>query len=182
MPLTARIAFAALAAALVLAPAAQADTTYLKITGINGSVTDAGYETSSKVEGYDIGVKNTTTFGGGGASTGKAAFDDLLVTKKLDRASPFLLTSVATGKTYPTATLTVVKSGATPFVWLKYCFRNVAVNRDQVSGDQEGALETVGLAYGRIVETFTEQDPKTGAPKSWVGGFDLVNAVSTTTC
>ena len=90
---------------------------------------------------------------------------------------------MATGKTYPKAILSVVKADAPrPFLWLRYCFTDVVLTKHDTAGDTNGPLETVGLKYGRIVETYSEQDPSTGAPKSWVGGYDLISGVVTTSC
>src|SRR5688572_15360328 len=90
---------ASLAAAFAVAPTANAATDYfLEIDGVAGE--SAQVKDTTDVYSFSWGAENSTTIGSatGGAGTGKVAFNNLKITKKIDVASPALFQRLASGQ------------------------------------------------------------------------------------
>jgi hypothetical protein len=103
----------------------------------------------TNVVSWSWGVTNSATIGsgGGGAGAGKATFDDLTFTKKLDASSPKLLDAVASGKHFADATLVVTADGTTTTYKLKQVFVTAVKQSDDGSSDAN-PLEKVSLTFG----------------------------------
>jgi len=144
---------------------------YLKIDGVLGEATDAVHKDEIVVGAYSYGAQAAVGSGGAaGTSVGKASFDALSFTHKLDRASATLMLALAKGRHFKTAVLTVRKS-STPSEFLKVTLTDVLVSSVKTSGDGQEAQESVTLVYTRIeVEYFvTQRDGKLvpGSKMSW---------------
>lgn len=98
---------------------------------------------------WSWGATNPVDLSGGGAGSGKVNVSDLSVTKAFDACSPALLGAVATGKAFPTLTLSASnKDGTTTTVTLS----DVRVSSWQASGNSasEAAVESVGFAFSKV--------------------------------
>ena len=85
---------------------------FIKIGDIKGEAMDDKHKDEIDVLAWSWGVSQSGYAGlGGGASAGKANFQDLSFTKYVDKASPVLLQSCADGTHYKDAKLTVRKAG-----------------------------------------------------------------------
>jgi type VI secretion system secreted protein Hcp len=85
---------------------------------------------------------------------------DLNVMKHVDKASPGLFLGCATGKHFPTATLTVRKAGGeSPVDYLKYDMTEVYISSVQTAGSDGGgiATESASLNFAKIQVTYTPQ-------------------------
>ena len=85
---------------------------FAKIGDIKGESSDARHKDEIEVLSWASGVSQTgsVTHGGGGGA-GKATFQDFSFTHNIDRASPLLMKSCASGAHIPEATITVRKAG-----------------------------------------------------------------------
>jgi type VI secretion system secreted protein Hcp len=89
---------------------------YLKIEGIKGESTDSKHKDWIELQSFSWGVSNSSAAGsgGGGGGAGKASFQDMHFTMKVDKASPKLMLACATGQHIPTLQFTVARTdGAT---------------------------------------------------------------------
>ena len=106
-----------------------------------------------EVQAWSWGASNPVDLNaGGGGGAGKVSVSDLNVMKAFDGCSPALLGGVATGKAFPTLTLTANdKDGATTIVTLS----EVRVSSWQASGSSasEVAVESVSFSFAKICLT-----------------------------
>src|SRR5919201_674377 len=86
---------------------------FLKIDGIGGESADDKHKGEIDILSFSWGATNSSSAGSGGsgAGTGKATFQDIHFTKLIDKATPILLSSCASGKHLDNAVLTCRKAG-----------------------------------------------------------------------
>lgn len=99
-----------------------------------------------------------------------ACVSALSVTNYIDLATPDLLQSVATGRTFPQATLTVRKAGARPLEFLVLTFTNVTVSSESTdgSGGEDRLTENISLEFQSVQGHYVQQAPdgsQGGQPK-----------------
>jgi type VI secretion system secreted protein Hcp len=109
-----------------------------------------------ELQSFSWGVENDTTIGspGGGAGTGKAKLQPLMVVKRPDSASSMLFQAVATGEHFQRASIVVVTPGANGAAGqtLRYDFNLVFATRFVAMGSQgERPLEEISLVYGAVI-------------------------------
>ena len=87
---------------------------FLKIDGIAGESRDAKRKGEIDLEAFSWGATNQgAPGGGGGGGAGKVAMHDFHFTTRVNKASPLLFLSCATGKHLKQAILTARKAGRT---------------------------------------------------------------------
>jgi type VI secretion system secreted protein Hcp len=103
------------------------------------------------VVSYSWGVKSPGVVSGG-AATGKAVFGNLIITKKIDQASPLLVKGVVMGSKYPAVVLTLYKSaGGTPATYMTYTLTNAIIASVDHSGTADAVpTEQVEFAYSAL--------------------------------
>jgi len=112
---------------------------FLKLDGIPGESFDANHKGEIEILSFSWGVTNTAgSASGGGGGTGKASFQDIHFSHKVDKASPLLFLKCATGQHIPTAALTVRKAGPVPLEYLKIKMTDVLVSSYSVGGASSG--------------------------------------------
>jgi type VI secretion system secreted protein Hcp len=82
--------------------------TFLKLDGIDGDVTQAGFEHSIAVSGVEQITSNSATVTGAGGGAGKVSLGDFKIRKQTDKTSPLLMSQIATGRHLRSAVLTTV--------------------------------------------------------------------------
>jgi type VI secretion system secreted protein Hcp len=109
---------------------------------------------------------DVATIGGGVA--GKAAFQDLSIVHKIDKASPLLLEACATGAHLKEATITHRKAGKDHLEYLIVKMADVNVT-GVVHGGQSGeaASETISLVFAKVDFEYRPQKPM----GPWTRGF-----------
>ena len=140
---------------------------FLKLDGIEGESTDKAHAKEIDVLAWSWGVSQSGTFhGGGGGGAGKANFQDLSLTKYVDKASAGLMYSCASGKHIPKASLIVRKAGEKPLEYLIYTLEKVLVSGVTTggSGGEERLTENVTLNFAKVKMEYKVQDEK-GAGK-----------------
>lgn len=141
------------AVAAVQAP--QTVAVFLKLEGIAGDSSDPAHKGEIEVQSFSLAAQRQ--------DDGKAKFNDFFVLKVLDGASPQLLAALASGRTIPTAVLTVrgkLAGDNEPREYLRYTFSDLSVTRlnQVVSG---GGQEELNLRYGQVKVEYTGPDGKT---------------------
>lgn len=128
----------------------SASSIHLKLTGIDGESTSNQHKEKLKSISWTWGVSNADAPGGGaGSGVGKSTFSDLTFTHKIDRASPLLGQSCATGTHINQGTLSVARLGASTLEYVVIKLRDVlvtAVTIADVSSDAQPPVETVCLS------------------------------------
>ncbi|HET7275703.1 MAG TPA: type VI secretion system tube protein Hcp [Longimicrobiaceae bacterium] len=153
---------------------------FLKLEGVVGESTRAGFEKQLEILSFSFGVSNPTTIGSasGGGGAGRASVSAFNLMKQSDAASPTLFQACASGKHFPKATVTLQKAGGDKAVpYLVYEFENCYIESIQWSGSTGGddtPTESMSLAFGKVTITHTPQAVQGAvAPKPVVGSWDI---------
>src|SRR6478672_11628700 len=113
---------------------------FLKIEGIEGESTDKTHKGEIEIHSFSWGAANTGTGSvGGGGGAGKVSFQDFSFTMPISKASPNLMLACATGKHFPTATLTCRKAGGSQVEFLKIKLSDILVSSFSNGGLGQGS-------------------------------------------
>src|SRR2546428_4664293 len=109
---------------------------FLKIEGIEGESLDPQHKGAFEIKDFSFGVENPTTIGSAtsGAGAGKAKFNEFTIKKTVDKASPLLFRSCASGAHIKEATFTARKAGERPVEFLKVRMSEVLISSFQTTG------------------------------------------------
>ena len=135
---------------------------FAKIGTIKGESGDAKHKDEIEVLSWSWGVSQTgTTAPGGGGGKGKASFHDFNFTHRVDKASPVLMKSCATGEHIKDATITVRKAGKGQQEYLVITMTDVLVTSVAMSVSAEGdaTMEGVALAFAKVDLVYKPQKP-----------------------
>lgn len=136
---------------------------FLVIEGeISGETQDSVY---GPKKGMDIlawswGMSQSGSFHtGGGGGAGKASFQDISVTKWVDKASPVLMLYCANGDHFESAKLVVRKAGKTPLEYIIIDMKQVLITSVSTggSGGEDRLTENISLNFAEVAVTYTEQ-------------------------
>jgi len=176
------ISIAAAAATALSLNTYAANDMFLKLEGIQGESQDSVHKGEIDVLAWSWGMSNSGTLHvstGGGA--GKANFQDISLTKYVDKSSVPLMERVATGKQIATATLVVRKAGAKlPVEYIKIELTDILVTSVSTggSGGEDRLTENITLNFREFCTQYTETtfDGSAGATSKFC--FDIAaNAV-----
>lgn len=140
---------------------------FLQLDGIKGESTDHKHKESIDVLAWSWGLSNSGTFhSGSGGGSGKANFQDISISKYIDKASCDLMYHCASGKHIAKGTLTVRKAGDKPLEYLIIKFDKLLVSSVSTggSGGEERLTENVTLNFAKVAVEYKIQDEK-GAGK-----------------
>jgi type VI secretion system secreted protein Hcp len=143
-----------LAAVLAALPAHAALNMFLDLgSGIPGESTDPAHTNQVDVLAWSWGMSNPGTVGAGGPSGGKVNIQDLSLTKYVDKSSPLLMLNCAKGSHIATATLYVLKAGATKNnQYIKIIMTDVLVTSVSTggSGGEDKLTENISLNFAKV--------------------------------
>ena len=131
---------------------------FAKLGDIKGESLDDKHKDEIEILSWSWGVTNAVTVAGTGAGQGKASFNDLSFTHKIDKASPVLMQACATGVHLKEATITHRKAGKGQQEFLVIKMNDVIVTAvmDAEGKGGEGA-EAVSLAFAKIDVAYRPQ-------------------------
>lgn len=133
---------------------------FLKIDDLVGESIDKTHKGEIQVLAFSFGATQSgTTHIGGGGGSGKVNFQDISFTKYIDKSTPLILQTVANGKHFKQATLTVRKAGEHPLEYLKIKLNEILVSSYSSggSGGEDRLTENVTLNFAKIDLTYTPQ-------------------------
>ena len=150
---------------------------FLKLGDIDGESTDQKHPNWIEIDAYAFGIAQ-----GGSAlmlPAEKPALQDIAVVKKLDKSTPLLFLTCATGEHIPEATLTARKAGDKQQDYLiitlsDLIISGVAPNLSS-SGDPEAdpqSSEQLSLNFSKIEVKYLFQDAS-GGTTEFKSGWDL---------
>ena len=138
----------------------MASDIFAKIGDIKGKSLDVKHKGEIEVLSWSWGVtqSGSVTHGAGGGA-GKASFQDLNFTHQIDKASPLLMKSCATGVHIPEATITVRKAGKAPQEYLIIKMSDVIVTSVAMSFTSEAPtnVENVTLQAAKVDYEYRSQ-------------------------
>ena len=145
---------------------------FIRFDGIVGESKDPSHKGWSDLGSFSQAISRGQS--GETRRGGSVDFEDILLVKELDKASPKLAEACATGKVFPTIEIHVARPG-TP-TYYAYELKNVMVTSYSISGTSsvdDVPEEQVTLSYEEIKVTYTETDEKGGekgnVEYSWKG-------------
>ena len=136
---------------------------FLKIDGIEGESRDHKHKNEIQLMSFTFGATQAGSSGiGGGAGIGKAQFQDLHVTKYVDKATPKLLEALATGKHTAKVVLVCRKAGGEQHEYLQWTLSEVLISSLQISGSGSEAIpsESLTMNFSKIEVEYKAQDEK----------------------
>jgi type VI secretion system secreted protein Hcp len=136
---------------------------FLELDGTKGESKDDKKKESIDVLAWSWGCSQSGTFHtGGGGGSGKANFQDISVTKYIDKSSPNLMLYCANGKHLANGTLTVRKAGEDPLEYVIIKMTDVMVTSVSTggSGGEDRLTENVTLNFAKIDFEYVMQDEK----------------------
>jgi type VI secretion system secreted protein Hcp len=131
----------------------MASDIFAKLGDIKGESLDDKHKDEIEVLSYSWGVNNSGSMAyGSGGGEGKASFHDLSFTHKIDKASPILMQTCATGTHLKEATITNRKAGKGQQEFLVIKMNDIIVTSvtHGSAGADGGATENVSLAFAKV--------------------------------
>ncbi len=141
---------------------------YLLIDDVPGDSTSQGFEDHFEVIKFSHEIKQELTksrsMAGSGAA-GRAEHGSMMITKRIDKASPWLMEMCSSGAKRNTATLKLVRATGTEIaseatekvVYMQYTMRGIDIQtiRHESVEDSAMVLEIFGIQYDSIEWTWT---------------------------
>ncbi len=124
---------------------------YLRIDGIQGSVTVRAYEGWMEVTAFEWSLASAAGSATGATRTAsRAEFGPIVVAKTFDVATPFLALACASGRSYSEAELVIFASGSTTAAG-RIKLTDVKVASTMTGGGLAGVTtESISLDFGKI--------------------------------
>ncbi len=131
---------------------------FAKLGDIKGESLDAKHKDEIEVLSYSWGVTNAGSMAhGSGGGEGKATFHDLSFVHNIDKASPVLMQSCATGTHLKEATITHRKAGKEQHEYLIVKMSDVIVTGVTHGGSDNGHSENVSLSFAKVALEYKPQ-------------------------
>jgi type VI secretion system secreted protein Hcp len=153
---------------------------FLKLDGIPGESRDAKHKGEIDLESFSWGATSQGAAGGGGrggsVGAGKVSMQDFHFTTRVNKASPMLFLSCATGKHIKQATLTARKAGKEQQEFLVFKFTDILISSYQVGGSEGGPdtpMDQVSFNFGQIEYEYREQKPDGSLAGGTTAGWDV---------
>jgi len=135
-------------------------------SSIKGETQDKTYSTKDGIDvlAWSWGMSQSGSFHvGAGGGAGKAHFQDISLTKWVDKSTPNLMLCCATGKHIDDATIIVRKAGDKQLDYIKIKMEEVMVTSVSTggSGGEDRLTENVTLNFAKVTYSYFPQK-KTG--------------------
>jgi type VI secretion system secreted protein Hcp len=135
---------------------------FLKLDEVKGEANDDKHKGEIDVLAWSWGISQSGSFHvGAGGGAGKASFQDISVTKWVDKASSSLMRMCATGEHIPKGQLTVRKAGKQALEYIIMKLEKIMVTSVSTggSGGEDRLTENVTLNFAKIDYVYKPQKP-----------------------
>jgi len=132
---------------------------YIKFDGVDGEAQDAGHRNWSDLlsfsQGQSVPVDAAT-----GRARGRVVFEDIVVTRELDKASPKLAEAICQGQVFPKVEIHWMRTVAdgTRQAYYAYELKNVQITSYSIGGSAQSdavPTEQISLNFEEIKATYT---------------------------
>ena len=133
---------------------------FLKLNNIDGESVDKSHAKEIDILSWSWGMSQSgTTHIAQGGGAGKVSVQDISITKYVDKASPTLMSKIATGEHITEATLTVRKAGKTPLEYIVITMEDVLISSISTggSGGEDRLTENITLNFARVKSSYVPQ-------------------------
>jgi type VI secretion system secreted protein Hcp len=134
---------------------------FLKVEGVTGEAGDADHKGEIEVVSWNWAMQASVT-AATGMARGKARMSELQVVKRVDQASPTLMSFLNTNKLAKTAKLTVRKAGKTPLEYYVIELEEVRITAVKTESENAELVERVNLGFSKVKVSYTPQDSTGG--------------------
>ena len=145
---------------------------FLKLDGIKGESTDDKHKGEIDILSFSWGLSQASAGSAAGAGlgggVGKAHFQDITITKKVDAATPLLFLNCANGADIATGLLTVRKAGGDQLEYLKIKLTHSLIMSAKAHGSEatplpggisdEIPIEEILISFQKIEFNYQPQD------------------------
>lgn len=159
---------------------------FLKLEGVDGESTDDKHKDWIEIDSFSWGLGQIIGEdsiqprggGGGGGGAGKVSVQDFSFVKKIDKSSPVLMLSCATGQHMKEGVLIGRKAGDKPLEYLKIKLTDILISGYQTGGSAGDMVPTdqFSLNFAKIEFSYTPQDPRGTQGKTVTTTYDLKTA------
>jgi type VI secretion system secreted protein Hcp len=147
---------------------------FLKIDGFPGESKDSKHKDEIDVRSWSWGEQNAGTMGfGGGGGAGKVDMQDFHFVMGVNKATPKLILSCASGEHIKHAILTCRKAGKEQQEFLVYTFSDILISSYQTGADNEIPTEQVSFNYSKMEVAYKEQKVDGTLGGAIKAGWDL---------
>lgn len=133
---------------------------FIKIGDVKGEARGKGHEEEIDVAAWSWGVQQSGSMHvGGGGGAGKVQVQDLVITKRIDKASPVLMLHSCKGTHIPEALMSIRKAGGKQDDYLTMKMEKVLVTSVTPSGSEgdDGGMEQVSLNFEKVTYEYKPQ-------------------------
>lgn len=152
---------------------------YMKIDGISGDVTAKGHEKwidcGSLQWGVGRGIGSPVGRGAERESTAPS-ISELVVSKEMDAASPYIFLESCIGKTKKVDFHFVKTDGGQLVTYLEYKLTNALISGYSVSSGGEKPSESISFNFTKVEMKYTPQKGDANAGSPVTAGYDLATA------
>jgi type VI secretion system secreted protein Hcp len=139
---------------------------YVKIDGIEGESTDYRHLGWIEVLYFKTHLNqeiSSTASSAGGASAERVDFDDFVITKQLDKASPKLASACAAGTHINKIVIEICRAGTDKVKFMEYKLTNCIISKVTSGGSEKiFPAETFKINFGKIEWCYTQQERQGG--------------------
>lgn len=149
---------------------------FLKMDGILGESADLKHKGEIDLQSFSWGETNQAgPASGGGAASGKVTMQDFHFVTRVNKASPLLFLSCATGKHIKEAILTARKAGKDQQEFLVFKFSDVLISSYQIGGAEAAdiPMDQVSFNFGRVDFEYRAQKPDGSLASPVKAGWDV---------
>jgi type VI secretion system secreted protein Hcp len=149
---------------------------FLKIDGIEGESQDAKHKNEIDVESWSWGETQVGAHAaGGGGGAGKVDMHDFSFVMKVNKASPKLLLTCASGEHIKKAVLVCRKAGKDQQEYVKITLSDLLVSSFQTGGSAGDVIpvDQISLNFSKIEYEYKEQKPDGTLGSTVQAGWDL---------
>lgn len=144
------------------APALGPAAMYVKFDGVDGESQDKDHQNWSDILAFSQGQASPSAGAGSTRLRGDCTFEDVVILKQIDKASPKLAEAVCKGDVFPTVEIHVAGSyDLGSQTYYAYEFKNVQIVGYHVDGSIGGPpTEEVTFNFEEIKVTYSEFDDR----------------------
>ena len=150
---------------------------FLKIDGIPGESQDAKHKGAIDLESFSWGETNSGSAGrAGGGGAGKVSMQDFHFTSRVNKASPTLFLSCATGKHIKEAVFSARKAGKGQQDYLIIKLKDLLISSYQIGGAEAAddvPMDQVSFNFAQIEYEYRPQKPDGTLDSPIKAGWDV---------
>ena len=151
---------------------------YMKMGKIEGNVTAQGYEKLMECESVTLSTDREITLSVGAGKereVSKPAFQEIMVTKEADKATPYLFQEAFTGKAVDEVEIRFAKTSNDAIeTYMTYVLKDALISSYQISSGSDGdPYESVSIAFTKFEMKYHPRESDNQLGSAIPVGYDL---------